>query len=155
MQLGRRRCRFLEKVSFENSLGPVAGLPIPSNNVRVSDRNRYGCSPNLSQACFSLLTDCSTSESGKFCGANETTVQILRGAGLKNCRLMTFHVPCVPVCWSTLGSVTSVRTNLTHFLRLDRKVNDGPPVLDVGRLEQAGVNFHRTKRNFHADLREK
>src|SRR6266849_3394555 len=98
MQLGRQRCQHLRKVNIENSLRPVTGLPIPSNNVRLRDRNRYGCSPNDWQDCLSLLTDCSTSESGKFCGANETTVQILRGAGRKNCRLMTFHAPCVPVC---------------------------------------------------------
>ena len=42
MQLGRQRCQHLKKVNFENSLRPVAGLPIPSKYVRLRDRNRYG-----------------------------------------------------------------------------------------------------------------
>lgn len=117
MQLDRPRFRQLEEINFENNLR-VARLPIPSSDVRFCDRNGDRRSPNLSQESFSLLTDCSTSERGKFCGANETTVQRLRGAGRKNCRLTTFHVPCVPVCYSMSVSAMSVRARSIHPVRL-------------------------------------
>lgn len=94
-QLDRQQPQHLGEVSFKNWLKPVGGLPIPNRDIRHCDYYQNGrrCSPSLSQHCFSLFTECSTSDRDKFCGANETTVHRLRGAGRKNCRLTTFHVP--------------------------------------------------------------
>jgi len=38
---------------------------------------------------------------------------------------------------------------------LDREVDDGSLVLDIGWLKQASGSFHRTKLNLHTDLGEK
>ena len=99
------------------------------------------CSPSLSQACFSLPTDCSTSERGKFCGANETTVQRLRGAGRKNCRLTTFHVPCVPVCYSMLDSASERRKELDSPSQLGLKGQRWTPGTGCREVEAGEREF--------------
>jgi hypothetical protein len=38
---------------------------------------------------------------------------------------------------------------------LDREVDDGSLVLDIGWLKQASGSFHRTKLDLHTDLGEK
>ena len=132
-------------------------LHIPNSARQLLAIEKWSkCSPSLWQQSFSLLTDCSTADRGKFCGANETTAHRLRGAGRKNCRLTTFHAPCVPVCYPTLDcSSISISTNPTHPLCLRRQVDDGPLVLDIGRRKQSSRRFHRTKVNLHTNLREK
>ena len=132
-------------------------LLIPNSARQLLGIKKWSkCSPSLSQHCFSLLTDCSTADRGKFCGANETTAHRLRGAGRKNCRLTTFHEPCVPVCYPTLDcSSISISTNPIHPLCLRRQVDDGPLILDIGRRKQTSRSFQRTKVNLHANLGEK
>ena len=132
-------------------------LHIPSSARQfLAIKKWFKCSPSLWQQSFSLLTDCSTADRGKFCGANETTAHRLRGAGRKNCRLTTFHAPCVPVCYLTLDcSSTSISTNSIHPLCLRRQVDDGPLVLNIGRWKQPSRSFHRTKVNLHTNLGEK